>query len=109
MKCLRHHGCESIQAKWTKISAKARGQTHVKELDRADKSLADYLALPVEEYSLLDPSWITRCVQLMISLHTICTAVILQYHSCPARVPRLASDRLCCKAAMRLLSVQISA
>lgn len=49
-----------LQGKWTKISAKARGHTAVQETQRQDKGLAQYLALPVEEYSLLDPSWITR-------------------------------------------------
>jgi len=49
-----------MQGKWTKIAAKARGQTAVQESRRPEKALYKYLALPVEEYSLLDPSWITR-------------------------------------------------
>ena len=51
-----------MQGKWTKISAKGKGQTAVQEVREPEKSLAQYLALPVEEYSLLDPSWITRSV-----------------------------------------------
>ena len=49
-----------MKGKWTKISAKAKGQTSVQEVKKPGKSIAQYLALPVEEYSLLDPSWITR-------------------------------------------------
>ncbi|KAK9908361.1 hypothetical protein WJX75_006741 [Coccomyxa subellipsoidea] len=46
--------------KWVKFTVKGSGKAAVRERRAAGRSVANYLALPVEEYSLLDPSWIKR-------------------------------------------------
>lgn len=43
-----------------KFTVKGSGKAAVRERRAAGRSVANYLALPVEEYSLLDPSWIKR-------------------------------------------------
>ncbi len=53
-----HESC--LQGKWVKFSVKGRGRAAVRERRAEGRSVANYLALPVEEYSLLDPSWIKR-------------------------------------------------
>lgn len=44
-----------------RIVAKGKGKAGVIQSRKAARSLSAYLALPVEQYSLLDPTWIERC------------------------------------------------
>jgi len=43
-----------------KFTVKGRGKAAVRERRTAGRTVADFLALPVEDYSLLDPTWIKR-------------------------------------------------
>ena len=43
------------------IKARGAGRAAAAQSDVPGRSLLTYLALPVEEYSLLDPDWVERC------------------------------------------------
>ena len=47
-------------SKWVSITAKGRGKAPVRQSSVPARTLTAYLALPVEQYSLLDPTWIER-------------------------------------------------
>ena len=46
------------------IKARGAGRAAAVQSDVPGRSLLAYLALPVEEYSLLDPDWVERCGRL---------------------------------------------
>mmetsp|Transcript_39395 Transcript_39395/g.111636 ORF Transcript_39395/g.111636 Transcript_39395/m.111636 type:complete len:379 (-) Transcript_39395:140-1276(-) len=46
--------------RWTKIAAKGGARQLIVEPISSFSGISDYLALPIEEYSLLDPTWIER-------------------------------------------------
>lgn len=48
------------QGKWVKFTVKGKGAAAVGERCAAGRSVPNYLALPIDEYSLLDPTWIER-------------------------------------------------
>ncbi|CAL8469209.1 g8750 [Coccomyxa elongata] len=48
------------QGKWVKFTVKGKGKAAVSERCAAGRSVAKYLALPIDEYSLLNPTWIER-------------------------------------------------
>lgn len=49
------------RGKWVTIKARGAGRAAAAQSDAPGRSLSAYLALPVEEYSLLDPDWVERC------------------------------------------------
>ena len=48
------------QSKWVSCSSKVTAAADVDGSCEESQSLQNYLALPVEQYSLLDPDWIQR-------------------------------------------------
>ena len=66
------------QGKWVKVTAKGKGKVSVQQHTLDSKGLAAYLALPVEQYSLLDPTWIERQVSAC--------ACALDWFGCPGCV-----------------------
>jgi hypothetical protein len=50
----------TAQPKWFSCSSKATAAANVDSRREEGRTLQDYLALPVEQYSLLDPEWIQR-------------------------------------------------
>lgn len=48
------------KSKWVSFRAKCRSTRDVAQSVRSARRLDEYLCLPAEEYSLLDPSWVTR-------------------------------------------------
>ncbi|KAK9845919.1 hypothetical protein WJX81_005977 [Elliptochloris bilobata] len=48
------------RGKWVTIKARGTGRAAAAQSDVPGRALAAYLALPVEEYSLLDPDWVER-------------------------------------------------
>lgn len=49
-----------LQGKWVKLAAQGKGKVSVQQHSLESKGLAAYLALPMEQYSLLEPTWIER-------------------------------------------------
>jgi hypothetical protein len=52
---------DADRGKWVRIRARGSGRAAAAEGGAPGRSLAAYLALPVDEYSLLDPEWVDRC------------------------------------------------
>jgi len=52
---------DADRGKWVRIRARGSGRAAAAEGGAPGRSLAAYLALPVDEYSLLDPEWVERC------------------------------------------------
>ena len=53
-------GKHAGKSKWVSFRAKCRSTRDVAQSLRSARRLDDYLCLPAEEYSLLDPSWVAR-------------------------------------------------
>lgn len=54
-------GFHGTQAKWVSCTSGSSVKVQVPTNPALGRGLQDYLALPVEEYSILDPEWIQRC------------------------------------------------
>lgn len=48
------------KAKWIAVTGQASAKAPAEDGGLPDRRLSDYLALPVSEYSLLDPKWVER-------------------------------------------------
>jgi hypothetical protein len=65
---LHIYGCQAqgrkfnsyVQAKWIAVTGQASAKAPAEDGGLPDRRLSDYLALPVSEYSLLDPKWVER-------------------------------------------------
>ena len=72
--CAEVHTCQQVveRGKWVSIKARGAGRAAAVQSDLPERSLAAYLALPVEEYSLLDPDWVERCGRSTACWLTVC-------------------------------------
>lgn len=61
-----------LQAKWVAITGQASARAPAEDGGLTDRRLSDYLALPVSDYSLLDPEWVERYTCYVITAISPC-------------------------------------